>query len=52
MRAAPLESSDLVDGLPVGVQLVGPPGADEMLLRLGEALEPLILPQGGLITEV
>ena len=31
-----------IDGLPVGVQLIGPHGTDHALLRLAKAIEPLV----------
>lgn len=31
-----------IDGLPVGVQLIGPHGTDNTLLRLAKAIEPLV----------
>ena len=33
-----------VDGLPVAVQLIAPPDADEVLLQLGAELEPVLTP--------
>ncbi|PNH09034.1 Amidase 1, partial [Tetrabaena socialis] len=33
-----------VDGLPVGLGLIGPPGSDEALLELTEGLAGLLLP--------
>ncbi len=35
-----------VDGLPVGLSLIGPAGADERLLELAERLAAALMPHG------
>jgi hypothetical protein len=42
VRDGQLSARELVDGIPIGVQLVGPPGRDDLALSLAGQLEAAI----------